>query len=79
MLSKIIAGLDKKDAEEMKSSFNSSVRLRERIIYLLNEEIKSINKKMLSEENYESNNWSLKQVGYITEIKTIENLKKLLF
>lgn len=70
-------GLDKDASNEIKLSFNASGLLRERYKVLLEEKIKTADKKSYSEEGYDCPNWAYKQAhlaGYKSALKEIISL-----
>ena len=78
MKSRLSKNLNNEEAEELKLNFNSSLKFRKQLMSLLNEDIAALQNSMLSEENYNSENWQLIQVDRIAQIKSMKKVVDLL-
>lgn len=73
----ITKGLPKDEAGEIKSAFLSAVRLRRRLVTLLDDKIDSHFRAQFNRDNYESPSWSLQQadsMGYVRALQEVVSL-----
>lgn len=71
------SGLDKKDVEEMRGLYTSSLRLRQRLEKIINDKITASYKASYSKDSYDNPNWALLQAdnrGYERALHEILSL-----
>lgn len=74
----LTAGLSDKDKEAFENEFNTSGLLRERLISVLHEKIRTKEKFGRDEVHYDSPNWELKQVDVNATIRAYLEIIELL-
>ncbi len=77
MKSRLVNGLEEGDKDLVTMEFKSTVRLRDRIVELLERDIEGVYASMRDEKSYESGAWPYKQAEKIGEIKAIKKLISL--
>jgi hypothetical protein len=65
MKTAITKGLNPKEAEEVEADFRASQRLRERLITLLEEKMRTKRASVRQDDKYENANWAYLQADYI--------------
>lgn len=79
MKSSITAGLDEKEATELRQEFVASHHVRKRIREMLQKDIDNLHTSMKNEEYLSSSpNWTLIQIDRIAQIKAYEKIISLL-
>lgn len=66
--------LNVEDEAEVRANFAQAVRFRKRLEEVLLKEIEEVRKSMESEDNYDSPNWTTKQVGRIERVKAFRQI-----
>ena len=65
MKTSLTSGLDEQAKDEMEREFGASARLRERLIYILENKMETNKKEVRSKENYQNPSWAYLQADGI--------------
>lgn len=78
MKTSLTSGLDEQAKDEMEREFGASARLRERLIYILENKMETNKKEVRSKENYQNPSWAYLQADGIGYERAISELISLL-
>lgn len=78
MKTSLTSGLAPQQKEEMEREFGASARLRERLIYVLENKMETNKKEVRSKENYQNPSWAYLQADGIGYERAISELISLL-
>lgn len=78
MLSKFSAGLDKEGVDELTSSYKQGLVFRERVVSVLEDDIRALEKKLYSDELFVSNDWENEAKNIVANIRAYKKVVKYL-
>lgn len=78
MKTKLYKGLSDDERGEIEEIFSRSTRLRNRLVEVLEEEINSLREKMERYDVFDKENWELRHVDLLSQIKQTKKLQNLL-
>lgn len=78
MKTSLVSGLSPQDAEEISLAFKASARLRERLIYVLENKLENDKKTLRSRDAYVNASWPYLQADAIGYERAISELISLL-
>ena len=78
MKTSILKGLNPKEAEEVEADFRASLRLREQLVKILEEKMRTKRASVRQDDKYESANWAYLQADYIGYERAIYEVISLL-
>ena len=70
--------LDAEQSADVRAGFKEALRLRKRLITMLNHEMEVIRENMLAKNKFENPNWALVQADANGELRAYNRLIKLL-
>ena len=71
-------GLNKDEEETIKREFAASYRLRNKMVEIIDSEIAKTIESMTAEQDLYEDNWRLRHISYLAEIKSLRKLKNFL-
>ena len=78
MKTRLIKGLNKQEAMEVKENFTSSFRFRERLSKVLEEEIEGLHTAMRDESAFDKPSWAYYQADKVARVKALKTVISLL-
>lgn len=77
MKSRILAGLEKTEQESLDKDWETSRRLRRRMVDLLQKDVDAIHASMRDNETFNSPSWAYEQAAKIGEVKALMKIISL--
>lgn len=74
MISRWFNGLDTDERKDLEREFNSSVRVREKIVEILKKDLQNLYASLGNEKDYESPSWPYIQADKLGEAKALKKL-----